>query len=108
MVMRLVGEEAALCLKNRDRRRLLPSLEAGGGGGLADVLKPKVRIKLLPSFPNSNAQVSSCSSIKSALDTTPHHGHFAGDCRGTCAMIVMSVSAGLTLPSYQRHFSFLQ
>lgn len=47
MVMRLVGEETALCLKNRDRRRLLGSPEAGGASGFADVLKPKVGARRL-------------------------------------------------------------
>lgn len=50
MVMRLVGEEAALCLKNRERDSLMGILETDGAGGLAD-LNPKVRrypVKLRP------------------------------------------------------------
>lgn len=41
MVMRLVGEEAALCLKNLDGDRLLGASQTDGAGGFAD-LNPKV------------------------------------------------------------------
>lgn len=41
MVMRLVGEEAALCLKNMDGARMLGASQTDGAGGLAD-LNPKV------------------------------------------------------------------
>lgn len=47
MVMRLVGEEAGLCLKNknRDKQSVIRMSETDGVGGLAD-LTPKVRFRL--------------------------------------------------------------
>ena len=45
MVMRLVGEEAALCLKNMDGARMLGASQTDGAGGFAD-LNPKVPFSL--------------------------------------------------------------
>lgn len=42
MVMRLVGEEAAVCLKNRDKENLVRMSEIDGAGGFAD-LNPEVQ-----------------------------------------------------------------
>ena len=41
MVMRLVGEEAAHCLKNLDGDRMFGASQTDGAGGFAD-LNPKV------------------------------------------------------------------
>lgn len=58
MVMRLLGEEAALCLKNRDKRTA--ESKSGGSGGLLGLLDPTLKVGSYPGQ-SPNQPVPSCS-----------------------------------------------
>lgn len=57
MVMRLLGEEAALCLKNRDKRTA--ESKSGGSGGLLGLLDPTLKVGSYPGqSPNQPVHLS--------------------------------------------------